>query len=72
MITRETTQFLLGTPLADPFAGVALAEEDDDDDPNGYVFAALVLEGLRHKADEAREPDAQEEVSLEGSHRRGA
>jgi hypothetical protein len=73
LIIPETTQCLLGASFADHFAGPPLADEEDEyNDPNIEIFAARVLERLRHEGDEANEVDAPERVSLEGYHVRGA
>jgi hypothetical protein len=70
LITPETAQYLLGVPFADPFACLALVDEENEDgDPNVEVFAARLLERLRH---EAGEEEAQEGMPMKGSRGRGA
>jgi hypothetical protein len=54
--------------MADPFTGLAPAEEEDEDgDPNVKVFLVSLLERLRHEGDEADEGNAQEGMSQEWS-----
>jgi hypothetical protein len=49
-ITPETARCLLGTPFADPFMGVELGtEEEEDADPNVELFAARMLERLNQR-----------------------
>jgi hypothetical protein len=45
-ITPETARCLLGTPFADPLAGLELTDEEEEGDPNVAVFAVRMWERM--------------------------